>query len=334
MQRLGIDRQAVGARFGHRLHAFACRGMDEVDAGAGGRAKGNRAPKRELLGELAVDVMQVPSRGQLLGFEALVVELHKVVVLGMHHHDSVVRRDLLHRKLDAAEVEPEARAFGIWWQKFGGENLEARKTLLDSLGQLVESRKRQRAADRDVKRIVNVRVAFPSLETPLDRALHVGLRMHPREIDMRGGPAEGHPASVFFGAERVEPRLGAHREAIAEMGVRLDSAGHGDFAGGVDRAGGLDTLVGERDERDFFSNDADVPFAGAAGRHDLCATNDQVEHDFPRRRRGRRQDKINTTFAISRKTNRRAARAEAGRDRRALQMPPNPLPTLTLHCWR
>ena len=224
--------------------------------------------------------------------------------------------------------------FGIWWQKFGGENLEARKTLLDGLGQLVESRKRQRAADRDVKRIVNVRVAFPSLETPLDRALHVGLRMHPREIDMRGGPAEGHPASVLFGAERVEPRLGAHREAIAEMGVRLDPAGHGDFAGGVDRAGGLDTLVGEPDERDFFSNDADVPFAGAAGRHDLCATNDQVEHDFPRRRRVRRQDKINTTFAISRKTNRRAARAEAGRDRRALQMPANPLPTLTLHCWR
>ena len=33
--------------------------------------------------------------------------------LRMHHHDSVVRRDLLHRQLDAAEVHPQRKAPGM-----------------------------------------------------------------------------------------------------------------------------------------------------------------------------------------------------------------------------
>ena len=257
--------------------------MDEVDAGAGGRAKRNRAPKRELLGELAVNVMQVRSRGQLLGFEALVVELHQVVVLGMHHHDSVVRRDLLHRKLDAAEVELEARRFGIRRQRLGRENFEARKTLLDSLGQLVESRKRQRAADRDVKRIVDVRVAFPTLETPLDRALHVGFRMHHAKSICVVVPPKAI-RECLLRDRASEPRLGriVRRSPRWVCGSIPPGTAILPVASIVRAAW---TRRSERDERDLFANDADVPFAGAAGRHDLCATNDQVEHDFPRRRR-------------------------------------------------
>jgi len=66
--------------------------------------------------------------------EALVHELHDVVVLGVHDHDPAARRDLLHRVLQAAEVQPVRRPLRVWRQHVRREHLEGREALLDGLG--------------------------------------------------------------------------------------------------------------------------------------------------------------------------------------------------------
>src|SRR2546426_4278545 len=49
MERLGVDRQPVGPRFGHGVHALAGGGVDEVDTGGGVRRELDRTAARGLL---------------------------------------------------------------------------------------------------------------------------------------------------------------------------------------------------------------------------------------------------------------------------------------------
>jgi len=60
--------------------------------------------------------------------------------------------------------------------------------------------------------------------------------------------------------------------------MRLDPPGHEDFSTGVDYAGGLSRRVVDIDGSNLLTLDADRPFAHSAGRYDVGATNQQIEH--------------------------------------------------------
>ncbi len=97
--------------------------------------------------------------------------------------------------------------------------------------------------------------------------------MYEAEIDMSSGAAKRHSHRVLFGAEREEPALGSHSDQACEMGVRLDSTGHHDFAAGVDDAAGLGARVGKGYRDDLFAQHRDVPQADSLRSHDLASTN-------------------------------------------------------------
>jgi hypothetical protein len=79
-------------------------------------------------------------------------------------------------------------------QHIHGEDLEARKALLDRLGDLVERPDRQLPLQRDVEGVVVVRVALPPRGALLDGGgpLELG-RPDEAEVDVRGGAANTIP---------------------------------------------------------------------------------------------------------------------------------------------
>jgi hypothetical protein len=152
--------------------------------------------------------------------------------------------------------------------------------LLDRLGQLVEGLERQLSGKRDVKGVVYVRLVLPAIHPALDRACHVVFGMNPGEVDVRGRAAKRHPARVLFRTECKKPRFARlHRDSVAQMRMRLDSAGHYQLASRVDHLGGLDRLVLEADKRYLSVLDANTPPAGPMRHHDIATANREIEHD-------------------------------------------------------
>jgi len=86
----------------------------------------------------------------LLG-EALVVELDDIVVLGMDDHDAVVLRHLLHRKLDASDIDPERNPLRMRREDVGGKHFEAWEALLDHVAKLIKRLERLRTHQADVE---------------------------------------------------------------------------------------------------------------------------------------------------------------------------------------
>src|ERR1700687_6332696 len=145
MQGFAVDRQIAPSSLGHRLHPLARRGMYEIHAGAARASQADHAIEGELLGELGMHQVHVPSFGATLGSELFVIELDQVVILGMHNHDAVVFRHLLHRELDSAHIQPQPDALGMRRDRVRGENLEAWKTLLNYIDYLIEYAERKSA---------------------------------------------------------------------------------------------------------------------------------------------------------------------------------------------
>src|ERR1700730_18386680 len=145
MQGFAVDRQIAPSSLGHRLHPLARRGMYEIHAGAARASQADHAIEGELLGELGMHQVHVPSLGAALGGELFVIELDQVVVLGMHNHDAAVFRHLLHRELDTAHIQLQPDALWMRRHHVGGENLEAWKTLLDYIAYLIEYAERKSA---------------------------------------------------------------------------------------------------------------------------------------------------------------------------------------------
>ncbi len=103
--------------------------------------------------------------------------------------------------------------------------------------------------------------------------------MHPSEVDVRGRAPKRHPTRVLFRTECEKPRLARlHRDSVAQMRMRLDSAGHYQLASRVDHLGGLDRLVLEADKRDLSVLDANIPPAGPMRHHDVATPNREIEH--------------------------------------------------------
>jgi hypothetical protein len=139
---------------------------------------------------------------------------------------------------------------------------------------------RQLSGKRDVKGVVDVRLVLPAIHPALDRACHVVSGMHPGEVDVRDRAPKRHPTRVLFRTECEKPCLARlHRDSVAQMRMRLDSAGHYQLASCVDHLGGLDTLILEADKRDLSVLDADTPPAGPLRHHDVATANREIEHD-------------------------------------------------------
>jgi len=221
---------------------------------------------------------QEPAVRLLLLAELLVHELHDVVVLGVHHHDPVVRRDLLHGELDPSEVEPVGVPLGMRRQHVDREYLEARESRLDRLGQLIEGLERQGALEGHVEGVVGVRVALPARGARLDHLLDVGARAHEAEVDVGGRPAEDHPPGVLFRPQRREILLGLHRDEVRQVRVRLDAARHDDLAAGVDHPPGLEPVLRQAQRDDALSFDGHVPPADALRRDDVTPANHEIQH--------------------------------------------------------
>src|SRR5271154_3706638 len=96
----------------------------------------------------------------------------------MDRHQAAVARDLFHRELHAAVVEPKRRTLGMRRQNFGGEDLEGREAVADGIADLIENLERQRATDREVKRVIDIRLALPSRGAPRERGWDIGSRMN------------------------------------------------------------------------------------------------------------------------------------------------------------
>src|ERR1700730_8436486 len=151
MQGFAVDRQIAPSSLGHRLNALARRGVYEIHAGAARASQPDHAIEGELLGEFGMHQVHVPSFGAAFGGELFVIELDQVVVLGMHNHDAVVFRHLLHRELDTAHIQPQPDALGMRRHHVRGENLEAWKTLLNYIAYLIEYAERKSAHQADMK---------------------------------------------------------------------------------------------------------------------------------------------------------------------------------------
>src|ERR1700691_1439886 len=151
MQRFTIDRQVAPSSLGHRLDPFPRRSMYEIHSGTAGAGQADDAIESKLLGELGMDQIHVPSFGSALGGEFFVIELDQVVVLGVHDHNAVVFRDLLHRELDAPHVEPQSDALGMRRHHVRSKNLETWEPLFDYIADLVEYADRKRAHQADME---------------------------------------------------------------------------------------------------------------------------------------------------------------------------------------
>src|SRR6266478_9479244 len=104
--------------------------------------------------------------------------------------------------------------------------------------------------------------------------------MNPGEVNMRGRAPKRHPARVLFRTECKKPRFARlHRDSVAQVRMRLDSAGHYQLASRIDHLGGLDSFVFEADKRDLSVLDADTPPAGPLRHHDVATPNREIEHD-------------------------------------------------------
>src|SRR5690242_3477579 len=227
---------------------------------------------------------EIGAFGPALFDKPLVVELHQVMVLGMDGHQAAPARDLFHRQLHAAVIEHERQALGMGRQNLGGEDLEGRKAIADRVPDLIENPERQRAAQRQVKRVVDVGPALPSLGAARERGRDIGCGMHEAEIDVRGGTAERHPDRVLFGAEREQAPLRTHTDEAGEMSVRLDSARDNYFTAGVNDAAGLGPRIRQSHRDDFLALYGDVPLADSLRSDDLASTKDQIIHGIPRDR--------------------------------------------------
>jgi hypothetical protein len=143
----------------------------------------------------------------------------------------------LHRVLDPAKVEAVPRSLGVGGQHVGGEDLEARIALADGLGNVLEHLEIEGAAQGDVKRIVDVGLAFPAGRPRFDGFGNGRSRPHVAEVDVGGGAAEGHPARVVLGPKGHGGLLGMAHDGVCKMGVRIDAARHHDETCGIDDPG-------------------------------------------------------------------------------------------------
>src|ERR1700722_657159 len=80
--------------------------------------------------------------------EALIVELHQVIILGMHHHDPAMPRRSFHCILNPPKVEPERLPLRMRWQHLVGKYLETRKAFRNRVAHLLEYLERQRTPQR------------------------------------------------------------------------------------------------------------------------------------------------------------------------------------------
>ena len=87
-------------------------------------------------------------------------------------------------------------------QSFVGEDFETRKAFRNRFAHLIENPERQRSAQRDMKAVVDVRLAGPALCAAAQSRRNVGAGMDEAEVDMRGRAAEGHPDRVLLRTQR------------------------------------------------------------------------------------------------------------------------------------
>src|SRR5262245_36189548 len=188
-----------------------------------------------------------------LGQETLVVELDEIVVFRMNHHDAVVPGNFVHRQLNPAHVQPHTYASRMRGHHVSREYLEARKALLDHVAYLVEHAQWKRAYQADMEGIVDERVALPSCGALLDCPRDVHARLDEAKIQVSRRCAMSHAASVVFRSERALTGIGVGEVVDVEVCMRLDSAGHHDLAGRVDRAARLGCLIFRADEHDLLA---------------------------------------------------------------------------------
>src|SRR4029078_12944421 len=79
-----------------------------------------------------------------------------------------------------------------------GEHLETRKPLLDHVAELIEGLERHRSQQSDVKRIIDVRIAFPARAALFNSSSYLDRRLEKAEIQMRRRPTEDHSAGIVF----------------------------------------------------------------------------------------------------------------------------------------
>jgi len=137
--------------------------MNKIRRGTGSGGKLDRAGKRQLFRQLAVNQVEICTVEQVLLLEPLVVELNDVVIFGVHDHNTPMARRLFHRQADSSEIQLERQPLRMRRQHLIGEDLKTGKTLLDSLGHLVENMVRERPAERNMKAVVHVGFVLPSL---------------------------------------------------------------------------------------------------------------------------------------------------------------------------
>src|SRR5208283_4189457 len=218
MQGLSVYRQIMAARLDHSFHPLTRRRMDEVDRCASRSGESDRPLEGELFRKLAVHQMEVGTVDQAFGAKFLVIELDQVVILGMDHHDSAMAGRPFHRVANPSEVELEWLTLRMRRQDLVGKDLEAGKALLDSLRHLLEDPEWQRPAERDMKAVVDVRLAPPTLDPARQRRGNVGRGMDENEIKVGRNAAPRHPAGIFFGPERKHPAFRMHPDQTGQMG--------------------------------------------------------------------------------------------------------------------
>jgi len=100
------------------------------------------------------------------------------------------------------------------------------------------------------------------------------------KIDERRGAAEQRRAPDLLGSGGDQRRAVGLGPLMMQMHVRIDAARHHDVPGRVDHAlGGVGLQrAGRGERRDGLAGDRDVAVDDALRRHDLAASNDEIEH--------------------------------------------------------
>ena len=208
----------------------------------------------------------------------LVVHVHHdIVVFAMDHTQAVLLRDHLEHLPDVAEIHHAPAAAG---RDVGGKHFYGRITRAQHLGELPKNLRRQRALDHYVKAVVTLALARPIFMPVVDGLLDSFAVRPAHEVDHR------RRAAIQRRAAHHRRRIGVGHAAVGvwripfQMHMRIDAAGHDDFAGGIDQAfGGVGAeRSGGADGNNFFALYRQITGGDAGGRHHPVAANHYIKH--------------------------------------------------------
>ena len=200
-----------------------------------------------------------------------------VVILSVDDAKTALLREDLKCFPDIAEID---HAAGARRQNVGGKYLQGRIAGLNGFRELAGEFRRRLGMQHDVVGPIAGTFSNKVLVAGLDRLQRGDAAAPIGEIDEgRGAAVECRAADLFRAGrdQRCAVRLGPF---VMQMDVGVDAARHDNVSGRVDHALGRlrRKRAGGCNRRDRFAGHRDVALHDAVRRHDVAATNDEIEH--------------------------------------------------------